>query len=135
MAYTDELCAPYERKRLETGVVQHMSTNTGRGTDASSDVFLNNHLITSGYITFGDNTLLSTTHITFAHEVGHNLGAQHDRGRYQDGCDPRVSAWCSILIRACIEGYSKVRKDFTLTEKAFSWLKASASVLTPSCRE
>ena len=56
MAYTDELCAPYERKRLETGVVQHMSTNTGRGTDASSDVFLNNHLITPGYITFGSTT-------------------------------------------------------------------------------
>ena len=33
MAYTDELCAPYERKRLETGVVQHMSTNTGQEID------------------------------------------------------------------------------------------------------
>ena len=104
MAYTDELCAPYERKRLETGVVQHMSTNTGVGTDIS--LFFCKRclgtiidlLIISGYITFGDNTLLSTTHITFAHEVGHNLGAQHDRGRYQDGCDPRVSACCSILI-------------------------------------
>ena len=99
MAYTDELCAPYERKRLETGVVQHMSTNTGVGMDTSSCLgTIIDLLIISGYITFGDNTLLSTTHITFAHEVGHNLGAQHDRGRYQDGCDPRVSVWCSIVI-------------------------------------
>ena len=50
MAYTDELCSPYERRKLRTGQKIVMSSNTG-------------------YITFQNNTLLSTTHLTLAHEV------------------------------------------------------------------
>ena len=50
MAYTDELCSPFERRKLRTGEKIVMSSNTG-------------------YITFQNNALLSTTHLTLAHEV------------------------------------------------------------------
>ena len=50
MAYTDELCSPFQRRKLRTGHTQEISANTG-------------------FITFNNNTLLSTTHLTFAHEV------------------------------------------------------------------
>ena len=50
MAYTDELCSPFERRKLRTGKKIVMSSNTG-------------------YITFQNNALLSTTHLTLAHEV------------------------------------------------------------------
>ena len=50
MAYTDELCSPFERRKLRTGEKIVMSSNTG-------------------YITFQNNPLLSTTHLTLAHEV------------------------------------------------------------------
>ena len=50
MAYTDELCSPYELRKLRTGEKLQMSSNTG-------------------YITFDNNKLLATTHLTLAHEV------------------------------------------------------------------
>ena len=50
MAYTDELCSPFEWRKLRTGKKIVMSSNTG-------------------YITFQNNPLLSTTHLTLAHEV------------------------------------------------------------------
>ena len=50
MAYTDELCSPYGLRKLRTGITVEMSSNTG-------------------YITFDNNKLLATTHLTLAHEV------------------------------------------------------------------
>ena len=51
MAYTDELCSPFQLRRIK-GDILEISSNTG-------------------FITFDNNSLLSTTHITLAHEVGH----------------------------------------------------------------
>ena len=44
MAFTDELCSPYQQRKLRTGNIKEISANTG-------------------YITFNNNTLLSTTHL------------------------------------------------------------------------
>ena len=72
IAFKDTLCEPFQNIRLERNgilVTKKMSTNVG-------------------FITFQENSLLATTQTTFAHEVGHSLGLDHDG--VTNNCNPKA---------------------------------------------
>lgn len=59
MAYTGSFCNTYRNTRLINRNTAKLSANTG-------------------FITYKGNSQLGTSYLTFAHEVGHSLGAPHD---------------------------------------------------------
>ena len=73
--------------------------------------------LNTGFVTFAGNSLSSEPLLTFAHEVGHNLGAEHDG----DGnhCDPNhymMAAVAQTYSRDHSKIFSYCSKNYFRTE-------------------
>ena len=70
MAYIDTVCNDFKRTITSTGAIEYLSANTG-------------------FITFKGKSKVATSYLTFAHEVGHNMGSGHDGQGESSGCPSR----------------------------------------------
>merc|ERR1711970_9280 len=70
VAYIGTVCSVYRPTIISNGQTVKLSANTG-------------------FITFDGKTFVPTSHLTFAHEVGHNMGSSHDGVGPTSDCPPK----------------------------------------------
>ena len=96
MAYIRGICKNYALTNMEFSKTKtgYLSANTG-------------------FVTFAGNSLSSTPILTFGHEVGHNLGAEHDGP--PNRCNPRkfmMASYAAILPKDHSKIFSECSKDY-----------------------
>ena len=70
VAYIGTVCSTHRPTITANGQTAKLSANTG-------------------FITFDGKTFVPTSHLTFAHEVGHNMGSSHDGVGSTSSCPPK----------------------------------------------
>jgi len=70
VAYIGTVCSTHRPTIISNGQTAKLSANTG-------------------FITFDGKTFSPTSHLTFAHEVGHNMGSSHDGVGPTSDCPPK----------------------------------------------
>ena len=70
VAYIGTVCSTHRPTIISNGQTAKLSANTG-------------------FITFDGKTFVPTSHLTFAHEVGHNMGSSHDGVGPTSDCPPK----------------------------------------------
>ena len=100
VSYTGGVCWDYSYTTLKNSkrIAGYLSPNTG-------------------FVTFAGKTRLSMPVMTFAHEVGHSVGAQHDGT--ENECNPRkymMASHTSTLPEDHQKTFSQCSKDYFTAE-------------------